>query len=340
MGAVARDRFVESSKPGARMTAYPITKAVRQNVHVMVGLAGGTGAGKSFSALELATGLAGDAPIALADSDNGRALHYAPRPGEKAVRGESFEFFHTRISAPFRPDAYLECIKALEKEGFGTIIVDNISHEHAGEGGLLDWHEEILDRMAGDDWKKRDANTMRAWIEPKMSHKKFLQHLLQVKAHLIFTMRAEEKVEIARVDGKTVIRPKDGPTGAQGWLPVCEKNFPFELTASFLLKADNPGYPIPIKLEAQHRMMFGIGTPAGSLVQRPISRDTGVAIAAWANGTHKMLPPSLSSILTAIKIAETMAQLDAVKPQAGLLTGDDKAKAVDAYKAKAKEFGK
>ncbi len=319
---------------------FTIHRAVRQNVHVMVGLAGGTGAGKSFSALELATGLAGDAPIALADSDNGRALHYAPRPGENAVRGESFDFFHTRITAPFRPDAYLECIKALEKEGFGTIIIDNVSHEHAGEGGLLDWHEEILDRMAGDDWKKRDANTMRAWIEPKMSHKKFLQHLLQVKAHLIFTMRAEEKVEITRVDGKTVIRPKEGPTGTQGWLPVCEKNFPFELTASFLLKADNPGFPIPIKLEAQHRMMFGISTRAGSQPDRPISRETGAAIAAWANGTSPMLPPTLASILTAIRVAETVEQLQAVAPHAAKISAEDKPKAQEAFKAKKAELSK
>jgi hypothetical protein len=26
-----------------------------------------------------------------------------------------------------------------------------------GDGGVLDWHEEEVDRMAGTDWKKREA---------------------------------------------------------------------------------------------------------------------------------------------------------------------------------------
>jgi hypothetical protein len=321
------------SAPQDRTFAFK--RAARTGVHVMIGLAGGTGSGKTFSALELATGIAGNERFAVIDTENGRALHYAPPEGQPAEPGKTFDFDHTLLAAPFRPAAYLEAIMAAERAGYPVIVIDSMSHEHAGEGGLLDWHEEILDRMAGDDWKKRDANTMRAWIEPKMAHKAMVQHLLQVRAHLIFCFRAEEKIEIKREDGKTVIKPKEGPTGAQGWLPVCEKNLPYELTASFLLKSDKPGYVIPIKLEAQHRMLFHIATPAGSLPDRPIGRATGAAIAKWARG-ESLAPTTaartLGDVVAAFRAATTGAELKAAWSLVGDLVTTDRGAAEEAYK--------
>ena len=151
-----------------------------------------------------------------------------------------------------------------------------MSHEWAGDGGILDWLESELNRMAGDNWQKRESCKMAAWIKPKMSHKKMVASLLQVRAHLILCFRAEEKIEIIKEDGKTKIVPKTGPTGLYGWLPVCEKTLPFELTASFLLTADAPGMPKPIKLQDQHRALFPL--------DEPIDERAGKRIAEWAKG--------------------------------------------------------
>lgn len=299
---------------------------------MLIGLAGGTGSGKTYSAFELATGLAGGKPFAVIDTEARRALHYA----------DQFKFDHGILEAPFRPMAYAEAIHAADKAGYPVIVVDSASHEHAGEGGLLDWHEELLDRFAGDDWKKREANNMRAWIEPKMEHKKFVQQLLQVKAHLILCFRAEEKVEMKRIDGKMQILPKTSPVGAEGWMPVCEKNLPYEMTISFLLRADRPGYPIPIKLQEQHRKFF----PLDQL----IGRATGEALAKWAKGdtaapeTPPATPPAapvvpaLSSILAAIRVAENLEQLDKIKSEAAKLGSEEKEKAIVAFKAKREEL--
>jgi len=59
-------------------------------------------------------------------------------------------------------------------------------------------------------------------------------------------------------------------------MPVCEKNLPYELTVSFLLTADAPGMPKPIKLQEQHRAMFPLG--------KPITEESGRLVAAWAAG--------------------------------------------------------
>jgi hypothetical protein len=297
--------------------------AVRENVGLLIGLAGGTGSGKTYSALELATGLARGKRFALLDTEARRALHYADR----------FTFDHCDLRPPFRPARYAAAIAAADKAGYPVIVVDSASHEHAGEGGLLDWHEEILDKWCGDDWKKREASNMRAWIEPKMEHKSFVQSLLQIRAHLILCFRAEPKVEMAKekyTDAKgnerekTVIRPKESPVGAEGWMPVCEKNLPYEMTISFLLRAENPGVPIPIKIEAQHRPYF----PAGQL----IGRATGEALAGWAAGDDRRSYADLAVVVAKIKAANTLPELQEAAAGAAALSDADKGAARIAFK--------
>lgn len=237
--------------------------AVRENVGLIIGIIGPSGSGKTFSAMRLASGLSDGKPFAVIDTESRRALHYA----------DQFKFDHGELHAPFRPDAYAEAIKTADKAGYPVIVVDSCSHEWAGEGGILDWQEEELDRMAGDNWQKREACKMAAWIKPKMSHKQMIQRLLQVKSHLILCFRAEEKSGMEKdKNGKTVIVQK-------GWQPICEKNMPYELTMSFLLTPDHPGIPLPLKLQEQHRKAV--------LVDKPLDENTGKSLAQWASGGEK-----------------------------------------------------
>jgi hypothetical protein len=246
---------------------FEFRPAVRENVGLLVSLSGGTGSGKTFSAMRLAAGISGEKPFAVVDTEAGRARHYA----------DKFRFDHGDLAPPFSPDRYAEAIKAADDAKYPVIVVDSASHEHSGDGGLLDMHDAELNRMAADDWKKREACKMAAWIKPKTQHKAMVNKLLQVRAHLILCLRAEEKVEMVRGDdGKMKIVPKKTRTGKDGWAPICEKNLPFEMTCSFLLLADNPGVPQPIKLEEQLRHIF----PA----DKPIDEASGRALAAWASG--------------------------------------------------------
>jgi len=119
---------------------------------------------------------------------------------------------------------------------------------------------------------------MAAWIKPKMSHKQMVQRLLQVRAHLILCFRAEPKIEMVKNEqtGKYEIVEKKSLTGLHGWIPVCEKNLPYELTASLLLMPDRPGVPNPIKLQEQHKALFPL--------TQPITEESGARLAAWARG--------------------------------------------------------
>jgi hypothetical protein len=254
------------------MTTFTFRPAVRENIGLLIGLIGASGGGKTFSALRLATGLAGGKRFVIIDTESGRAKHYADR----------FQFDHGDLTAPYRPDRYREAIEAAIRAGYPVVVVDSASHEHAGEGGLLDWHEEELDRMAGKEWQKREACKLAAWVQPKMAHKKLMQRLINLPphVHLILCFRAEEKVEMVRGnDGKTQVVPKKSLAGYGGRIPICEKTVPYELTASFHLTPDKPGVPQPIKLQEQH----------GALVplDQAITEKCGEQLAAWARGGTK-----------------------------------------------------
>lgn len=243
---------------------YCFKPAVREAVGLLIGLIGPSGSGKTMSAMRIASGIVGKGNrFAVIDTESRRSLHYAGM----------FSFDHCELSAPFKSANYADAIKAADAAGYKAIVVDSCSHEWAGEGGVLDFQEAELTRMAGDDYKKREACKMAAWIKPKMQHKQMVQRLLQTKAHLILCFRAEEKMKIEKdQNGKSQIVPV-------GFQPVCSKEMPYELTVSFLLSSDKPGIGVPIKLQEQHKTIF----PTGKL----LDESAGSAVAEWAAGGTK-----------------------------------------------------
>lgn len=233
--------------------SFHFRPAARENVGLLIALAGASGSGKTYSALRLATGLAQGKPIAFIDTEARRGLHYADR----------FDFLHADMAAPFRPSRFVEAIAAAEAAGAGVVIIDSASHEYDGVGGIMDWADELAASGV-----KSPGN----WKDPKLAHRRMMQALLQMRANLIFCLRADEKIEIVRDGGRTQVRPL-------GWMPICEKRFMFEMTASFTLTPDQPGrvqYGLPHKCQEQHRGMFQDGAQIGE--------DAGAALAAWARG--------------------------------------------------------
>jgi hypothetical protein len=232
---------------------FHFAPAKREQVSLLIALAGASGSGKTMSALRLAKGMSPGGKIAFIDTEARRGLHYA----------EEFDFLHSDMRPPFRPAAFIEGIKAAEASGAEVVIIDSFSHEYDGQGGIMDWADEL---EAGGT--KSPGN----WKVPKGAHKKLMNQLLQCRASIIFCLRADEKIRIARENGKTVVEPL-------GWMPICEKRFMFEMTASFTLTPDRPGIPhfdLPHKLQRQHRAMFTDSAP--------ISEDSGRALATWARG--------------------------------------------------------
>lgn len=273
---------------------FEFRPAKRESVHLLIGVSGPSGSGKTWSAMVLAKGLAGAQKFAVIDTENRRASMYA----------DYFQFDAGDLAAPFTPDAYLHAIQAADKAGYPVIVVDSMSHEWAGDGGCLDMQESELDRMAGQDYGKRDACKMASWIKPKAAHKSMMAKLLQVNAHVILCFRAEAKIEMVKgAGGRMEVREKKTLTSIDGWIPISEKNLPFELTASFLLMPDRPGVPRPIKLQEQHKPFFR--------PDKPIDEESGRLMAAWARGGSSAAATPPAELLDEEDIREICDACDA-----------------------------
>lgn len=216
---------------------YEIVPATRQGLIPLVGFYGKSGSGKTMSALLLARGMAGpEGRIVLIDSESGRGRIFAD-----VIPGG---YNYMSIEPPFTPDNYRAAFEAAEKQA-DVIVIDSLTHAHSGEGGVLDMQEGELDRMAGQDWKKREACKMAAWIKPKMDHKKFVQRILRSKCALICCLRGDEKTKIHKEDGqKTKVITDDFCT------PDFDKKFIFELLLNLetVCWQGEGGYVIPRKI--------------------------------------------------------------------------------------------
>ena len=96
---------------------FTFRPAARQNVSLLIGLAGSSGSGKTYTAMRLAKGIAGDKPFCVIDTEAGRAKHYA----------DQFKFDHGDLKPPFSPAAYADAIKAADDAHYPVIVVDSFT---------------------------------------------------------------------------------------------------------------------------------------------------------------------------------------------------------------------
>ena len=251
--------------------SFQVKAAVRERVPLLIGLMGPSGSGKTFSALRLATGIqavtGGD--IFGIDTEARRMLHYADR----------FKFKYVEFGAPFGSLDYLAALEQCAKAGAGVIIVDSMSHEHESPGGMLDLQEKELERLAGNDWAKRERVKMLSWQKPKANRRRLINGILQLNANFIFCFRAKNTVKPLKINGKTEIVP-------MGFMPIAGEEFLFEQTVNCLLLPNSGGVPTwqsenlgerqMMKLPVQFREIF-----AGN---KPLDEDMGRALATWAKG--------------------------------------------------------
>lgn len=202
------------------MSIVNLRKAKREGARVVLALAGISGGGKTYTALQIAYGLTGgDAnKIGLLDTENRRGSLYADAIKNKD--GQVQEFWIGDLDAPFSPQRYIDAIHEFQAAGIEVLVVDSITHEYEGTGGI----EEIATIDPANGMQRK----IPAWNKAKAEHKRFMNALLQSDMHVIVCVRAREKVELVKVNGKTEYRPL-------GVLPVQEKNFMFEMTASMML---------------------------------------------------------------------------------------------------------
>jgi hypothetical protein len=162
-------------------------KAVRKQAKLRLALTGPSGSGKTYSSILLAKGLGGK--VAVIDTEHGSASLYC----------DLLDFDVMELTAPYSPERYIAAIHEAEKAGYDTLIIDSITHEWNGTGGML----QINEKLAASKYK---GNTWSAWSESDPRHRAFVDAILQAKMHVIVTMRSKTDTASEKdSNGKTKI---------------------------------------------------------------------------------------------------------------------------------------
>lgn len=228
-----------------------IERAVREKTYTLTSIAGPSGSGKTYSAILYARGLVGpNGKIGLIDTENKRSRFYADIGG-------GFDVID--LDPPFTSARYVEAIKAFEDAGYQAIIIDSISHEWEGTGGVLEQAEQI------EQATKRAG--LHCWAKPKAGHKKMMNAFLQTSAHLIFCCRVKEKVVQVKTGGKTEIVN-------EGFVVVQEKAFIYEMTVSMML---NEGDHIPTIQKCPGDLLAALDTG------RSLTEASGASVLEWSD---------------------------------------------------------
>lgn len=153
-------------------------KAKRTRAKLKLAITGPSGSGKTYSALRLATGLGGK--IAFIDTESGSASLYSDR----------FDFDVVELAPPYTVEKFIECINAAVEAKYDVLIIDSISHQWRGEGGILNKKEQL---------DARGGNSFTNWAKLTPEQERFMGSLLHAPIHTICTMRSKQ--EYAMVDG-------------------------------------------------------------------------------------------------------------------------------------------
>lgn len=242
--------------------------ATRERVPVLIALAGASGSGKTFSALRLASGIqrVSQGSIFVIDTEARRSLHYA----------DKFKFQHVVFEAPFGPLDYLDAIQHCVKKGATTIVIDSMSHEHEGPGGVLEMHENLVQLKSEGDPAKAERVKMGCWGIPKAERRRLINTMIQMPVNFVLCFRAKDKIKPV----------KGGQPEHMGWMPIAGEEFVFEMTLKCLLLPGSNGIPVWESNFPGEQMMIKIPEQfKGIFASAPqLTEDVGEQLARWAAG--------------------------------------------------------
>lgn len=152
---------------------FQIRKATKTQTKLRAALFGPSGAGKTYTCLRIAKGLAGDTgKIGVIDTERGSSEKYSDRFAFDVIQ-------LGRNDAGI--DSFCEAMAAFGKAGYGVLILDSLSHS---------WQQlvEEVDKIANAKYK---GNTWSAWSEGTPKQRKLVDAILTYPGHVLATMRSK-----------------------------------------------------------------------------------------------------------------------------------------------------
>lgn len=186
------------------------TQAKKQQLKARLALDGPTGAGKTWTALSIASVLADGGKVAMIDTEKRSGLFYANK----------FDYEYEDFREPYEPHRLISMLKDAEASGFAVIIIDSFSHFWEGEGGMLDVVDAAASRSGG--------NTFAGWKVGTPMQRNMVDTIIGLDMHVIVCMRSKMEYVIEEYSdskGNKKTRPKK-----IGMAPVQRTGVEYEFT--------------------------------------------------------------------------------------------------------------
>ncbi len=151
---------------------------------------GPSGAGKTFSALIMAFGMMREAypqlrdeevweKVGLADTEHERSLLYFGSDIDEDTKVG--EFLHINFEPPYTTARYQEAVMALKQAGAEIIVIDSLSHNWQGEGGIVETHGAM------------SGNSFQNWGKLAPQTSSLVKTLTRNDVHIIATLRTKQE---------------------------------------------------------------------------------------------------------------------------------------------------
>ena len=236
-------------------------KATKAAAKLRAAIFGPSGAGKTFTSLRVAAGLAGTGTIAVIDTERGSASKYADR-----FAFDVLELEDQTIAG------YCEAIRQAAEARYAVLVIDSLSH---GWQTLL----EEVEKLAKAKYR---GNTWSAWSEGTPLQRKLVQSILSFPGHVISTMRS--KTEWTTIDDG---RGKKSPQRV-GLAPEQGKGVEYEFDLLVEISTEHVANVIKDRT----------GKFQDKLIDKP-GEDFGKQLAAWLSegvAAKPVLPENVKSV--------------------------------------------
>lgn len=165
----------QNQQPTSEYDDGPFTfrPATRDRVKARMSIQGVAGCGKTWTALNVAHGLNGGEKFAVIDTERESASLYL------GVNGIYFDSLNMHR---YDPRDLVKALASAAQAGYGTVVVDSLSHFWKGTDGTLDQVEKAKSKYGG--------NSFAGWKDGTPMQNEMIDALLSFPGHVIATMRS------------------------------------------------------------------------------------------------------------------------------------------------------
>lgn len=208
---------------------FQVTEAQREKMKAVIGFIGCSGSGKTAGALLTAYGMMREAypdipeeevwkKIGVIDTEHNRAKLHVGLVYEGTKIGS---FLHIDFLPPYTTERYNAAVGVMKSTGAEVIIIDSLSHNWQGEGGIVETHGGM------------SGNSFQNWGKLAPEITKLIKTLTQNDVHILTTLRTKTEYVVEQ-DANGRMAPRK-----VGTKPVQKDELEYEFMLNFVIDIDH-----------------------------------------------------------------------------------------------------